>query len=259
MFKKLAFESARSLLPKKLRRRLRDEVLSTLVGDVTYFQDGLVTTCNADVLDAPQFAAAYEAGKGTGSWGPYDPKWRTYTCTWAAQHASGLEGDFVECGVNKGGMALTIARLLQFERLAPRKFYLFDTFKGLVPEQLSDREKALRESYAGGYYAECYEEVKRTFAPYANVELVRGVIPESLTLVKIDKVCFLSIDMNCAAPEIMAAEYFWDRLVRGAVVVLDDYGFQGHDEQRSAFQNFARKRGVSVMSMPTGQGLILKP
>ena len=67
-------------------------------------------------------------------------------------------------------MALTIARLLHFERLAPKKFYLFDTFKGLVAEQISAREEELRAAYAGNYYSECYEDVKRTFAAYPNVE-----------------------------------------------------------------------------------------
>lgn len=258
MIKDFAFRTARAVLPRGLRRKLRDDVLETMVGVVTYFQDGLVTTCNTDMLSDPAFAEAYAAGKATGSWGPFDPKWRTYTCTWAASHAARLEGDFVECGVNRGGMALTIARLVNFERLAPKKFYLFDTFKGLVAEQISSREGELRTAYAGSYYSECYEDVKRTFAAFPNVELVRGPIPETLSQVKIEKVSFLSIDMNCAAPEIMAAEYFWDRLVTGAVIVLDDYGFVGHDEQREQFQAFARKRGVAVMSLPTGQGMILK-
>lgn len=258
MIKDLAFRTLRAVLPRAIRRKLRDDVLETMVGVVTYFQDGLVTTCNTDMLSEPRFAEAYAAGKATGSWGPFDPRWRTYNCTWAASHAARLEGDFVECGVNRGGMALTIVKLLQFERLAPKKFYLFDTFKGLVAEQISAREGELRAAYAGDYYSECYDEVKRTFAPFPNVELVRGVIPDTLSQVNIEKVAFLSIDMNCAAPEIMAAEHFWDRLVVGGVIVLDDYGFVGHDEQREQFLAFARKRGVSVMSLPTGQGLILK-
>ncbi len=49
--------------------------------------------------------------------------------------------------------------------------------------------------------------------------------------------------MNCAPPEIAAAEYFWDRLVPGAEIVLDDYGWQKHDGQRLAFDGFAQKKG----------------
>lgn len=48
-------------------------------------------------------------------------------------------------------------------------------------------------------------------------------------------------------------------MVSGAIVVLDDYGWSGHEEQKHAFDSFARSRGVEVLSLPTGQGLILKP
>ena len=65
--------------------------------------------------------------------------------------------------------------------------------------------------------------------------------------------------MNCAAPEIAAAEFFRDNLVSGAVIVLDDYGWKGYIEQKKAFDDFASRKGVQVLSLPTGQGLIFKP
>ena len=45
----------------------------------------------------------------------------------------------------------------------------------------------------------------------------------------------------------------------GAAIVLDDYGWFKHIEQKRAFDDFASRRGVQVLSLPTGQGLILKP
>jgi O-methyltransferase len=66
--------------------------------------------------------------------------------------------------------------------------------------------------------------------------------------------------MNNKIPEIAAAEYFWDKLVSGAVIVLDDYAWGGyHMGQKLAFDEFAAKRGVEVLSLPCGQGLIIKP
>ena len=56
-----------------------------------------------------------------------------------------------------------------------------------------------------------------------RAKLVRGMVPDTLTTVSIDKVCYLAIDMNIVAPEIAALRYFWDKLVPGAVVVFDDY------------------------------------
>jgi hypothetical protein len=65
--------------------------------------------------------------------------------------------------------------------------------------------------------------------------------------------------MNCAPPEVAAAEFFWERLVGGAIVLLDDYGFPGHEAQREALDGFAAAKQVKILCLPTGQGLIVKP
>jgi hypothetical protein len=145
---------------------------------------------------------------------------------------------------------------VDFPRL-DKTFYLLDTFHGLEDKLISDAERK-RGIPQVHRYEECYETVCRTFEGFRAV-IVRGVVPETLPLVKAAKVCYLSIDMNCAAPEIAAAEYFWDKLVPGAVIVLDDYGWERHYEQKVAFDRFAARRGVVVLGLPTGQGLIFKP
>jgi hypothetical protein len=48
-------------------------------------------------------------------------------------------------------------------------------------------------------------------------------------------------------------------MVRGSVIVLDDYGWAGHSVQKQAFDDFASERGTRVLLLPTGQGLIFKP
>ncbi len=89
--------------------------------------------------------------------------------------------------------------------------------------------------------------------------IVKGDIPESLSEIKSEKISLLSIDLNCAAPEIAAAEFFWDKLVSGAAIVLDDYGWAKHIVQKHAFDAFAERKKVAILSLPTGQGLIIKP
>jgi hypothetical protein len=84
-------------------------------------------------------------------------------------------------------------------------------------------------------------------------------VPDTLEKVPATQVSFLSIDMNCVAPEIAAADFFWPELSRGAIVVLDDYGFTARLEQKRAFDEFAGRNGVSVLSLPTGQGMLIKP
>lgn len=221
-----------------------------------YLQDGLLTVHNSDFRRDPKFRAAYGLGKATGSWGRTDVEWRAYVCCWAAWSVREKDGDFVECGVNRGGLSRAVMQYVDFAKL-DKKFWLLDTYEGLVDYLISDSERRL--GIRPGGYSPCYEQVVETFRSFPNVRIVRGVVPDTLPIVAADRICYLSIDMNQAAPEIAAAEHFWDRLVSGGIVILDDYGWRKNINQKIAFDRFAAERNVKVLSLPTGQGLIFKP
>jgi hypothetical protein len=227
-----------------------------LYGKATYNQDGLVTAHNADFVDEPRFRAAYEAGRSTGSWTFGDLHWRAYVVCWAAQRAASLPGDFVECGVNRGGYARAVIEYVDFASM-PKTFYLLDTYEGLVERYISPEERA--RGIRVGEYEPCYEAVLRTFSPYPNTRIIRGAVPDTLTQVDAEEIAFLSIDMNTRDPEIAAAERFWERITPGGFIVLDDYGWRKHYEQKVGFVEFAARRGTQVLALPTGQGLILRP
>ncbi|MEE8141803.1 MAG: TylF/MycF/NovP-related O-methyltransferase [Planctomycetota bacterium] len=224
-------------------------------GPLTYNRDGLATQHSSDFLQDDHFREAYRLGKEASGYDS-DLQWRAYIACWAAAKGRRLEGDFVECGVNRGLLARTIIHYVDFERL-PKTFYLLDTFHGLVPEQVTDEER--KRGVDTHYYGDCYEQVEETFGRFINVVLVKGAVPATLTQVPSEKVSYLSIDMNCAAPEIAAADFFWGKLVSGAVMVLDDYGWPNRDVQKKEFNKFAEERGVQILALPTGQGLIFKP
>ena len=83
-------------------------------------------------------------------------------------------------------------------------------------------------------------------------------MPGTLTQVAANKVAFLSIDMNCIAPEIAALNYFWDKLSKGGMIVLDDYAYVTCDLQYEAHNAWAAEKGIKILTLPTGQGLIVK-
>ncbi len=224
----------------------------------SYTEDRLSTWNNHDFVNDPDFVRAYQRGiAATGTdcrW-----RWRVHFGLWAASHALHLDGAFVECGVNRGFLSSAIMEYLGWNSV-DRQFYLFDTFCGLDENHVTKEEKkvGLLKSYADAY-PECYKSVKHNFSEFKNVHLIRGCVPETLSQVHIPKVSYLSIDMNCVTPEIAAAEHFWDKLVDGGIVLLDDYGGKGHEMQKQAFDCFAADKGVRVLSSPTGQGLLVKP
>jgi len=236
----------KSMIPKKWKF-----VIGAL-RQPSYAEDGIIACRINDFLFADKFAHAYEAGKATGSWGEMELRWRVYVSCWAGQHAMRLPGDFVECGVNRGGMARAVMKYTNFSQ-SDKKFYLLDTYCG-IPDELKNSS-----AKADFKYRECYEDVCKTFSQVPNARIIRGTVPSTLPKVDSRQIAFLSIDMNCARPEIAAAEFFWDRVVSGGVIVLDDYCYSEHfREQKVAFDDFSRRMDTEVMALPTGQGIIFK-
>jgi hypothetical protein len=64
--------------------------------------------------------------------------------------------------------------------------------------------------------------------------------------------------MNIALPERAAIEHFWPRMVPGGINVLHDYGWANYREQKQMMDNFANAHVVEVMTLPAGQGLLVK-
>jgi O-methyltransferase len=229
-------------------------------GRFTYVADGLATTHNCDFIAQERFASAYSVGIDSIRQSRPDlhVEWRVHTACWAASQALKIPGDFVECGVNTGILSRAIVEYVQFDKQADRKFWLLDTYEGIPVEQLTEREHQLERQRMNNKYLHGFEAVQKTFSAFKNVVLVKGKVPDTLPQVKSNKLAYLSIDMNAVVPEIAAAEYFWEKLSPGAFMLLDDYGFAAHIEQKLAFDEFARERGIEIFSIPTGQGLIMK-
>ncbi|NQU55891.1 MAG: class I SAM-dependent methyltransferase [Rhodospirillales bacterium] len=180
--------------------------------------------------------------------------WRLHIVFALADYCSNLDGDFVECGTYKGINAHGLIAYLDFGAL-DKDMYLLDTWTGLSEQALFDFEKdrAIR------CYEDCFQEVKETFADTPNVHLIQGVIPDTLEEVVWGPIAFLHLDMNCTFPEKSALEFFWDKIVTGGVVISDDYGHPGYEEQKQMYEDFATSKGLTVLSLPTGTGVLFKP
>jgi O-methyltransferase len=222
----------------------------------TYSGDGLMTVHNADALNDPRFRDSYAHAKALGAWHGADIEWRAYIVCWAAMKARSLDGDYVECGVDRGGFSRAAMHYIGFADLPERRFFLVDTYCGIPDETLvGDPNRELLSSR----YDRTYDDVVRAFAPFPNAIVVQGKIPEILPAVDSEKICYLSIDLNTVGPSVAAAEHFWDRMVSGAPIVLDDYGQTFFAGMKHAYDAFARHRGVEILSLPTSQGLLFKP
>ena len=224
--------------------------------------DGLATVHDAGFQRDERFRDAYAAGVRTGHRISPPEKlhieWRVYVCCWAAQHAACVAGDFVECGVGTGIVSLAVCRYVDFGRLS-RRFWLFDTYAGIPEEQALPAELELARSKNRRHYFDSHDLVARNFAAYPNVRLVKGTVPESLAQPELREIAYLHIDMNIAYPEAAASRTLWDRVAHGGVVIYDDYASLAHAPQKLALDAFAAEHSVAILTLPTGQGLLLKP
>lgn len=249
----------KEFLKKIIKLLTGDKVIVLPKKKLTYAKDLLFTYNNADFLNAPDFQKAYSHVKrlDTTSITGEGIEWRIHVLCWAAFHASHLDGDFVDCGVNTGLFSRAVMEFVQFEKLN-KTYYLLDTFAGMDPRYSSDYEMARHSKI--GYQSDngLYEKVKQTFSDF-NVRIIKGAVPDTLREVDTKKVAYLSIDMNCVQPEVAAMEFFWNRMVSGGIIVLDDYAYPGAEDQKCAHDKFAESKGVKILCLPTCQGMIIKP
>jgi len=211
----------------------------------------------------PRFINAYAAGKATDIkktiFNNYEIYWRIHVICWAAAQVKSLEGDFVDCGVNTGIFSRAIIDYIDFNSTG-KKYYLLDTFTGLDERYSTPEEQSsdLNNKYLANKDT-LYQQVQQTFKGF-NVEIIKGAVPDTLSQVTSDKIAYLSVDMNCVAPEVAALEFFWDKMVRGGIIILDDYGYaNAFPEQKKAHDEFAASKGVEILTLPTCQGMIIKP
>jgi hypothetical protein len=251
------------MFAKQMRRALRSLGIGAYRLSRNYAEDGLVSAHAGGFREDARFRDAY--ARGVQASGGVDPQfaWRIHVALWVAETGLRAEGDFVECGVNAGFCSSAILHYLDWNRQG-RRFFLIDTFAGPVLEQFTAEEsqagrmEVAKAAIAAGAYVTDLERVRANFAEWPSVVVLPGAVPDVLPMAPVEKLAFLHIDMNCAAPEVAALEYFWDRLSVGAGVLLDDYAYVGHECQRRAMDEAARRLGRSVLALPTGQGFLLR-
>ena len=139
-----------------------------------------------------------------------------------------LPGDIVECGVWNGGSAAIMGVADRddetFDKV--RNLRLFDSFRGLPSPSNRDGKQA-REAYFQGWCHGETEKVKRIFHRFRlslqHVNTVAGWFDETLQTADIQTIALLHIDADWYASVKIVLENFYDKVVEGGFVVLDDY------------------------------------
>ncbi|MBM3400838.1 MAG: macrocin O-methyltransferase [Bacteroidetes bacterium] len=152
-----------------------------------------------------------------------------------------LEGDFVECGVWKGGSAMVIAYTLKALRLTDRDIFLYDTFEGMSEPTEHDMKnstvdgnhvrKYWEEQQKGGINEWCYsslDEVRsnleRTGYPMSQIHTVKGKVEDSIPNTIPKKISLLRLDTDWYESTKHELMYLYPILTDKGVLIIDDYG-----------------------------------
>lgn len=153
-----------------------------------------------------------------------------------------IEGDFIECGVWKGGSTMMIAYILKKYNINDRKIFLYDTFEGMV--EPTDKDINLTSSMNTYKYWKnknkndfnewCYssiEEVKinmeKTRYFTENIFYVKGKVENTLPLNKHSNISLLRLDTDWYESTKSELNHLFPKLSKNGVLIIDDYGTWG--------------------------------
>jgi hypothetical protein len=155
----------------------------------------------------------------------------------ACKHALSLEGDFVECGVWRGGNSL--AAKMIFERYGSDKtVWLFDTFAGMTApteldrtadgqpaaEKFSQLQQEEHTDWCFASLTEVTNNFREAGVSLSGVRFVEGDVLDTLKGELPEEISVLRLDTDWYESTKAELETLYPRLVVGGVLLIDDYG-----------------------------------
>jgi hypothetical protein len=247
----------RNLIDNK--KSLRDITEWDTLRTWRYSTSMLATKHNVSFMSDPRFRSAYDAAVDAAKRDHWNAglHFRVHQAIWCADHGLRLGGNLVELGTGRGMMfSAILASTKAWESLTSQVF-LFDTFSSAsMNYETGYQEDCLGESPV---YAESFEATQSHFEKWSRVQLVQGLLPSALDGVDVGSIGFLHIDLNSHVVEADCLRRLWSNLKSGAIVLLDDYAHVNAEKQYDAMNECASDLGVSILTLATGQGILIKP
>ncbi|WP_418301560.1 TylF/MycF/NovP-related O-methyltransferase [Lysinibacillus fusiformis] len=173
--------------------------------------------------------------------------------------ANEVQGDFVECGVWRGGSSMMVMETLRKLGVTDRDVYLYDTFEGMSEPSDSDidfcgnrAEQKWLQSQSSSVNLWCYaslddvkSNIEKTSYPMDKIHFVKGKVEETLTESLPEKLCLLRLDTDWYESTYQELLHLYPLLSLNGVLIIDDYGhWQG---ARKAVNDYFKKYNVKML------------
>jgi hypothetical protein len=146
-----------------------------------------------------------------------------------------IEGDFVECGVWRGGNILGIMEYLKYNEILNRNIWLYDTFEGMtesedvdVDHQGINAKELLHLENVKAYAS--IQDVKNNLSissfPVDNIKYIVGDVVNTLNILHNipNKISLLRLDTDWYKSTKKELEILYPKLSNKGVLIVDDYG-----------------------------------
>lgn len=178
-------------------------------------------------------------------------KMRSYTALEYLKSAP--EGEVAEVGTYRGCLAY------QMRTILGKPVNLFDSFEGISGREKEDVYRP--EQLGGKGDISCsLEQVRENLKEFPDMKwkLFKGWIPNEFKSFENLTFSFVYVDVDVYQPTKDSFDFFYPRLVRGGIIMCDDYGFRGWPGAKKAVDEMSIKHGFKVVSLTTGQCVIIK-
>jgi hypothetical protein len=151
-----------------------------------------------------------------------------------------IAGDFVECGVWRGGSCMNMALTLMQCGKCDRDLYLFDTYEGMTPPEGVDVDllgrpaTQLLNSPTDSETTNCFasldlvrDNMRTTGYPMEKIHFVKGPVESTVPSQAPQKIALLRLDTDWYASTRHELEQLYPRLDAGGILIIDDYGHWG--------------------------------
>ncbi|WP_028974917.1 TylF/MycF/NovP-related O-methyltransferase [Spirochaeta cellobiosiphila] len=143
-----------------------------------------------------------------------------------------IPGDFVECGVFRGGSSLLAALTLLQHQDTSRQLWMYDTFEGMTPPTSEDKiaftGQSVSDRYKPDWWAAGEPQVRdllyTSSYPKDKMKFIKGPVEETLLQSIPSQIGMLRLDTDWYQSTKIELELLYPRLVVGGILIIDDYG-----------------------------------
>ncbi len=176
---------------------------------------------------------------------------RCYVLWTLAHQALCLEGEFLECGVYRGGTARLLAEVISRTRSNAR-LHLFDTFDGMPPTTDLDLHQV------GDFVDTSLAAVKVLVGHSERVAFHPGLIPGTFSGLENLRIALAHIDVDVFRSILDCCEFIYPRMASGGFMLFDDYGFRSCPGARKAVDLFFGGRPERPLVLANGQAIVVR-